>query len=111
MDINEYQKKVKVADEEYRWPDKIILVAEDIELNYMYIRELLEPTGAMVVRVENGKKAVDYCINNPKVDMVLMDILMPVMNGYDATRLIKSFNKDIPVIAQTCLCVNRGSVA
>jgi CheY-like chemotaxis protein len=44
---------------------------------------------------------VDYCLNNSKVDLVLMDILLPVMNGYEATRQIKTARKDIPVIAQT----------
>lgn len=110
MALNELQKKTSMLDQDYLWQDKLILVAEDIELNYMYIRELLEPTGATVVRVENGKKAVDYCLSNPKIDMVLMDILMPVMNGYEATRQIKAVRNEVPVIAQTAyaLTEDRG---
>jgi two-component system, cell cycle response regulator DivK len=110
MTLNELQKKTSMLDQDFLWQDKLILVAEDIELNYMYIRELLEPTGAIVVRVENGKKAVDYCLSNTKIDMVLMDILMPVMNGYEATRQIKAVRKDIPVMAQTAyaLTEDRG---
>lgn len=110
MNIHEFKKKEVFTEEDYQWADKIILVAEDIELNFMYINELLDPTGAVIIRAENGKKAVDYCVSNNKVDIVLMDILMPVMNGYEATRQIKAFNKEIPIIAQTAyaLTEDRG---
>jgi CheY-like chemotaxis protein len=101
MNLTEIKKKEAYLEEEFQWADKIILVAEDIELNFMYIHELLEPTGAMIVRAENGKKAVDYCLANNKVDLILMDILMPVMSGYDATRNIKAVRNNIPIIAQT----------
>jgi CheY-like chemotaxis protein len=85
----------------YSWSDKIILVAEDIELNFLYISEILKPTGAILLRAENGKIAVDYCKNNPDIQIVLMDIYMPVMNGYEATRQIKAMRHDLPIIAQT----------
>lgn len=109
MNLHEL-KKGTFIEEEFHWSDKVILVAEDIELNFMYINELLEPTGVIIVRAENGKKAVDYCLNNLKVDLVLMDILMPVMNGYEATRQIKAARREIPVIAQTAyaLTEDRG---
>lgn len=110
MNLHELKKKDAYVEEEYHWEEKVILVAEDIELNFMYINELLEPTGAIIVRADNGKKAVDYCLNNSKVDMVLMDILMPVMNGYEATRQIKAVRSDLPIIAQTAyaLTEDRG---
>lgn len=110
MNLQELKKKDAFIDIEYHWADKVILVAEDIELNFRYINEILEPTGATIIRAENGKKAVDYCTNNQKVDIVLMDILMPVMNGYEATRQIKAFNSNIPIIAQTAyaLTEDRG---
>jgi len=85
----------------YSWSDKIILIAEDIELNYLYLYQLLAPTGASIIRAENGKIAVDFCLNNANIDIVLMDLLMPVMNGYEATRQIKVIRNDIPIIAQT----------
>lgn len=88
-------------DNTYSWSDKTILVAEDIDLNYLYIHEILNPTKANIVRVENGKAAVDYILNHADIDMILMDLLMPVMNGYEATRQIKLLRCDIPIIAQT----------
>jgi CheY-like chemotaxis protein len=100
-------EKVEIAAKEtgttnqYVWVDKIVLVVEDIEINYLYIKELIEPTGAMILKAENGKIAVEYCKNNNDIDIVLMDIYMPVMNGYEATRQIKELNKTLPIIAQT----------
>jgi CheY-like chemotaxis protein len=90
----------KSETEQYSWNNKTILVAEDIDLNYLYIIELLKPTGAKIIRAENGKIALDYCRNN-HIDIVLMDLLMPVMNGYEATRQIKAMNSFLPIIAQT----------
>ena len=101
MEYKNFTAREVILNEKYNWIDKIILVAEDIEINFLYIRELLEPTGAIIIHVENGKEALDYCKNENKVDLILMDLLMPVMNGYDATRQIKSIRNNIPVIAQT----------
>lgn len=101
MGITEVIAKEVGTGSQHAWVDKIILVVEDIELNYLYIRELIFPTGAMILRAENGRIAVDLCKNNPNIDMVLMDLLMPVMNGYEATKQIKVMRPDLPIIAQT----------
>jgi CheY-like chemotaxis protein len=99
-EIKEIAKEIGSLGQ-YNWVDKIVLIVEDIELNYLYLRELLKPTGAMILRAENGKIAVDLCMNNPNIDIVLMDLLMPVMNGYEATRQIKAQWPKLPIIAQT----------
>jgi two-component system cell cycle response regulator DivK len=93
--------KEAVQTEVNMWVGKNILIAEDIELNFLYLRELLKSTGVMIIRAQNGKEAVQYCMEDPKVDLVLMDLLMPIMNGYEATRQIKTFRQDLPIIAQT----------
>jgi len=87
--------------DQYIWYDKVILVAEDIELNYRYLKELLNPTGAMLVRAINGKDAVEICESNFNIDIVLMDIFMPEMNGYEASRRIRAIRPELPIIAQT----------
>ncbi|MCW3787304.1 PocR ligand-binding domain-containing protein [Plebeiibacterium sediminum] len=82
----------------------VILLAEDEEINYLYIEALFEDKkyrDFKLVHVKNGKEAVDYCLNSDDVKLVLMDIKMPVMNGHEATRLIKSKLPDLPIIAQT----------
>ena len=88
---------------EYNWTDRHILVVEDEEVNYRLVQVILEKTGVGVSRAKNGKEAVDF-ITNPqhkKADLILMDIQMPVMNGYDATRLIREYDNELPIIAIT----------
>jgi CheY-like chemotaxis protein len=85
-----------------KWKNKHILIAEDIDINYFLLVEALKSTKAHIYRVENGLEAIDYCKNN-YVDLVLMDIHMPVMDGLEATKQIKSFKQDLPIIAQTAL--------
>lgn len=79
----------------------VILVAEDEEFNFMYIEEMLKSINGEVIRAKNGQEAVNICSNNPNIDVVIMDLRMPVMNGYEATRQIKKFRPSLPIIAHT----------
>jgi PAS domain S-box-containing protein len=84
--------------------DYTILVAEDEEVNQLFIEALFEKEAEMncyLIHAKNGKEAVDICMNNKKIDLILMDIRMPVMNGHEATEKNKSIFPDIPIIAQT----------
>ncbi len=85
----------------YDWHDKNILVVEDDRQSYHFLQELLKRTGANIKRASNGFEAIEICRNDQSLDIVLMDIQMPKMNGYDATREIKKIRKNLPVIAQT----------
>lgn len=80
---------------------KAILIAEDQELNFLLIREMVAWMGWNLVRAENGEEAVAICRENPNIDLVLMDLKMPVMDGFTATRIIKSFRPELPVIIQS----------
>ncbi|MDE5419026.1 response regulator [Labilibaculum sp. DW002] len=80
---------------------KTILIAEDDTASYSYLLELLRKEGVDCIRAKNGKEAVGYCTTNKEVDLVLMDINMPIMNGYEATEQIKKINPKLPIIAQT----------
>ncbi len=85
--------------------DKTILVVEDVEVNYLLINELLTPTKAKVIWAKNGAEAVEIH-RNQKPDIILMDLQMPVMNGYDAIRIIRSSDRETPIIAQTAFAMN-----
>ena len=83
------------------WSDKTILIAEDVESNFIYLQELLRPSCVKLVWAKNGKEAVENVKRNKHINLVLMDILMPELDGYEATREIKNIRQDLPVIAQT----------
>ena len=84
----------------------LILVAEDDESNYLYIEVVLKKSGYRFLHVEDGKSAVDLCRKQPEIDLVLMDVKMPVMDGLEATRQIKAFRKDLPVVAITAYALS-----
>lgn len=88
------------------WEDKVILIVEDDITNYKYLEKALRKTKAKIIWVEDGQPAVDLCKSNEKIDLVLMDIQMPLMDGYEATRLIKQIGKNIPIIAQTAYAMS-----
>ena len=81
-----------------------VLIAEDEELNFMLVNSILsrfEPYNFLITRAENGQEAVNIFKENEHIDLVLMDIRMPVMDGYEATGIIKKIRPEIPVIAHT----------
>jgi PAS domain S-box-containing protein len=83
------------------WSAKTILVVEDVESHYNYIRSALMRTGINMLRVTSGQESVDICLNDHQIDIVLMDVNLPDMDGYTATGKIKAHKPEIPVIAQT----------
>ncbi len=80
---------------------KTLLIAEDEDSNFMLLEELLSGTGINIIRAINGLEAVEICKSNPHIDLVLMDIKMPEMDGYEATIRIKEFKPNLYIIAQT----------
>ena len=86
--------------DKHDWSGKTILVAEDENSNFEFIQATLSRTNAKILRAKNGIEAVDACFRN-KIDLVLMDIRMPEMNGYEATRKIRAKMPDLPVVSLT----------
>ncbi len=83
----------------------LIVLAEDDEVSYIYLHEVLSSHNFEVLHALNGAEAVRLVQENPGVDLVLMDIKMPVMDGFEATKKIRKFNREIPVIAQTAFAL------
>ncbi|WP_109300274.1 transporter substrate-binding domain-containing protein [Aquimarina sp. AU474] len=83
---------------------QVVLIVEDGDINFLFLKTvLLKMKGYKFVihRAENGKQAVDICEGNENIDLILMDIRMPVMDGYTATKRIKKIRPELPIIAQT----------
>jgi CheY-like chemotaxis protein len=78
-----------------------ILIVEDLHVNAQYLKYLLKDIGKEVFYAENGKEAIDIVDSNPEIDLVLMDINMPIMDGYNASRIIKEKYPSLCIIAQT----------
>ena len=72
----------------------------------MQITIIIKAFGRVLLKAVTGVEAVEICRNNPDLDLVLMDIEMPGMNGYEATRQIRQFNKDVIIIAQTAYALS-----
>ena len=78
-----------------------VLIADDDYVNRLLIDRFLKGENLNTFFAKNGHEAVQLVEKQPKINLVLMDIKMPVMNGYDATRQIKQLRRELPVIAQT----------
>lgn len=109
-------EKGTTSIEAFDWQNKVLLVAEDIDINYQLIEEILVPTKAKIIWAKNGKEAVELCLNNDNIDLVLMDLKMPGMDGFEATQKIKQHKKHLKIIGQTAYahdnerekCLNAG---
>lgn len=82
-------------------PRRKILIAEDDHSNFLLIREILLPSNFEIIHARNGKEAVNICVSDKNIDLVLMDIRMPLMDGLCATREIRKVHPDLPVIGLT----------
>ncbi|MFC2104800.1 tetratricopeptide repeat protein [Bacteroidota bacterium] len=95
--------------DQYNWKNKVILVAEDKKINFEIIQETLSDTKVELLWAKNGVEALNFIKNKHKIDLVLMDIQMPVMDGYECAREIKKITKEIPIIAQTAYALPQDS--
>ena len=98
------QAKQFKQSEHYNWSNKTILIAEDDESNFRFFKLMLEETNIDIIHAEDGLKALEI-FGNTELDIILMDIKMPKMDGLEATRLIRKTNKSIPIIAQTAFAM------
>ena len=97
---NQYVSEIEY--DHYQWANRVVLITEDEEVNFFLLKAIFKRTEAKIIRARNGKEAVDIIEQfKGDIDLVLMDLNMPVMDGYEAMRIIKSEYPGIPVIAQT----------
>ena len=92
------------------WSDQVFLIVDDVQPNYLFLKAMLKETAATILWARTGKEAVDLVQNSTKIDLVLMDIRMPEMDGYEASKQIKMLFPDLPIIAQTAFSASEDLV-
>lgn len=90
---------LKLKDKKIK--DLVILLVEDDKPSELLLTRLVQPFSKKILKAITGTEAIEACRNNPDIDLVLMDIKLPEMDGYEATRQIRKFNKKLIIIAQT----------
>ena len=96
-----YANEVEIEEDQNKYT---ILIAEDEEVNYMYLETLLKDIMKLncnILHAKNGKQAIEICENNSTIDILLMDLKMPVLNGFEAVKKIRILRPNLPIIAQT----------
>ena len=112
VDDNKQNQLIKgINNDNVDFSDKKILVVEDEQSNYIFLNEILIKKGAKVFWVKNGKQGVKFFAeNNKNIDLILMDIRMPIMNGIKATEEIRKISKKVPIIAQTAYAMESEKI-
>lgn len=90
----------------YSWKGKNILIVEDNETSNIYFEAALRKTGAILLWAKNGVEAVELVKQNPQINLILMDINMPKMDGIEATRIIKESYPKIIIVVQTAFILS-----
>ncbi|WP_051477689.1 hybrid sensor histidine kinase/response regulator [Aquimarina pacifica] len=108
IDVNQMTSQIQL--EEIKNRTYKILVAEDEEINFLLVNSILthyEAYNFIIIRAENGQEAVTLCYQNNDISIILMDIRMPIMDGYEATRIIKNLKPYVPVIVHTAYSTDK----
>ena len=95
-DFSSYKK-----GKDYNWSGKTILIAEDTDCSFLYLKTILRHTSAVILWAASGQEAINQVREHKEIDVILMDINMPGISGFEATVAIHSIRPDLPVIAQT----------
>ncbi len=101
FDDDNLLKPIEETQTVFDWSDRSFLIVEDDKVSFKFLEGVFRKTGATILHAENGLRAIEYCRTKPEIDIVLMDIQLPEMSGLDATRIIQSLRKNLPIIAQT----------
>jgi len=87
--------------EEEKLLGKKILIVEDDYSSKLYLNKILEKSGAILFNAGDGREAIDLVQNNSDIDLILMDIQMPVLDGYTCTKMLRESGNKMVIIAQT----------
>ena len=102
-------QSVKKYKGKYDWRGHTIIIAEDVDINYKLLNDILKHTGVDIIRAKDGKECIDlYKVNKKNTSLILMDVQMPVLNGYETIKRIKKMSGYVPIIVQTAYAMNEN---
>jgi signal transduction histidine kinase/CheY-like chemotaxis protein/Tfp pilus assembly protein PilF len=96
----------EIRPEDFSLKGRKILIAEDESYNYIFLEKLLKKTDTKIYWAKDGRESVEIVKNHPDIELILMDIKLPVMSGLEATREIRKFNQSVVIIAQTAYAMD-----
>lgn len=94
-----------ISDSVNAWIGKSILIVEDVASNYLFLEATLKKSGAKLIWAKSGEEAIELINQNLHFDLVLMDVQLTGIDGYNVTRVIKQMKPGIPIIAQTAFAM------
>lgn len=92
---------IEISTDDINWENLTFLIAEDVKSNFQYIESVLKKTKARLIWAKDGKEAIEKFRDNRDIDLILIDLRMPIMSGYEAMAEIRKMDKGIPIIVQT----------
>jgi len=98
--MKDFLNNILTMENEFLKGKKILIVEDDLS-SRLYLNKILEKAGVIILNAGDGQEAVNVAVNNPDIDIILMDIQLPVLDGYTALSKIREANKDMVIIAQT----------
>ncbi len=96
--------------QDFNWDSKTILIGEDELINYRLLEVMLSKTKVKLLHGNDGPQTLQLFIQNPGVNLILMDIKMPEMDGYEVTKEIRKLNPVVPIIAQTAYALEEEKI-
>ena len=106
--VSDHPTEAKQTKDNSILKGKTILVAEDVSSNLLYLKEITSLLGIKLIEASNGNEAIDKVTQTESIDLILMDILMPEKDGFEAARQIRKIHKNIPIIAQSAFTWNES---
>lgn len=95
---------------DFNWPGTRILVVEDDDFSYQFFKVIFRDRGPELIRAKNGEEALRLFYECNDINLILMDIQLPVIDGYEVTRRIRKSDSDIPIIAQTAFAQDENEI-
>lgn len=101
-------KRIALLDTTPDWSNEVFLVVDDVEANFLFYRSMMKHTGAVLLWAKDGDEAIRICRSNSAISLILMDLMMPKLDGFETTRQIRTFRPQLPIIAQTAFYEDNG---